>query len=437
MARASQHTLLPLDTFARIMGINPAHFNGGNTSTIMGNNAHCSTVWWQYAWQAHDKVGREDLAEVIRTAEREVAEVLGFWPAPNWIDDDVYMFPRHHRPDVIDFGANVRNFRKSIVLNTGKFIEQGQRAVTLIDTPTVAAASLVYSDEDGDGFSETVTLTATLTEVHPECEYKAYDPGEGGAQIWEIRPARTITIVGATLTMTFWTWQFIDPAIWDALPDATADPTAIDLTDTANLLTSCDIYREYNDATAQSARFFWEDGPENLLLETCSSCGSSASNNDCPACSLRYQDGCLYVRDVNRGIAVPVPATYDSDDGRWEKNLFSICREPDQVKLWYKAGDIDPRFLAGTSCQEMPEYWAEAVTWLAATRVERPFCMCSNVQAMQIRLRVDLRQADPDGPTYFLTDEEVRNPFGTRRGELMAWRRLRKLSKVRAHAAVV
>lgn len=440
MARASLQTILPLDEFARIMGINPAHFNGGNTSTIMGNNAHCSTVWWQYAWQAHDKVGREDLAEEIRNAEREAYEVLGFWPGPVWIDDEVHQFPRHHRPDVIDYGNNVRGFRKSIIAKSGKFIEQGQRAVTLITTPTVAGADLVYSDEDGDGFEETVTLTATLTAAQaafPTCEFKAYDPAHNGEQIWEIRPARSISISGLTLTMTFWTWQFIDPDIWEALPDATADPTAIDLTDSANLLQSCDIYREYNDTTAQSARFFWEDGPENVLLNTCSSCGSSTVSNDCPACSLRYQDGCAYVRDVDRGIVVPVPATYDSDDGRWEEDRFTICREPDQVKIWYRAGDLDQRFLAGTRCVPMPEYWAQAITWLAATRVERPFCMCTNIQAVQQRLRVDLRQQDPDGPTYIMTDEEVRNPFGTRRGELMAWRRLRKLSKVRAHAAVV
>lgn len=435
MARANPQTLLPLDTFARIMGINPAHFNGGVTSTIMGVNAHCSTVWWQYAWQAADRVGREDLAEVIRTAERECAEILGFWPAPTWITNEVHQFPRHHRPDVIDFGLNSRNYRKSVIADWGKFIEQGQRAVTLIDTPTV-----VYSDEDGDGFDETATITATLTAAQAAfdvCEYKLYNTGFGGAQEWEIRPLRSASISGTTLTITVWSWQLIDPDIWDALPDATADPTAIDMSVAANFVTTVDVYREYNDVTAQSAQFFWEDGPQNLLLDVCSSCGSTASNNDCPACSLRFQNGCAFVRDVHRGIVVPVPATYDSDDARWEKNLYTICREPDQVKIWYRAGDVDPRFLAGTSCEPMPEYWAEAITWLAATRVERPFCMCSNVQAMQARLRVDLRQSDPDGPTYFLTEEEARNPFGTRRGELMAWRRLRKLSKVRASAAVV
>lgn len=435
MARASQRTLLPLDTFARIMGINPAHFNGGTTATIMGNTAHCTTVWWQYSWQAHDKVGREDLAEEIRNSEREVAEVLGFWPAPQWIDDEVHIFPRHHRRDVIDYATNVRNYRKSIIAKWGKFIEQGQRATTLISTPTV-----VYSDADGDGFNELATVTATLTAAQAAfdvCEFKIYIAGMGAAQEWEVRPLLSRSIVGTTLTLTVNSWMLLDPDLQEALPNAAGDPTAINMDVAANFVTTVDIYREYNDTTVQSSQFFWETGPENILLNACSSCGSTLVNNDCPACSLRFQNGCAYVRDVDRGIIVPTPATYDSDDGRWEEDLFAICREPDQVKLWYKAGDVDSRFLAGTSCQEMPEYWAQAITWLAATRVERPFCMCTNVQAVQQRLRVDLRQSDPDGPTYFLTEEEARNPFGTRRGELMAWRRLRKLSRVRASVAVV
>lgn len=435
MARASQMTLLPLDTFARIMGINPAHFNGGTTATIMGNTAQCTTVWWQYSWQAHDRVGREDLAEEIRNSEREVAEMLGFWPAPNWIEKEVHQYPRHHRRDAIAYGVNVRDFRKSIIVNTGKFIEQGQRAVTLIETPTV-----VYSDPDGDGFNELATVTATLTAAQATfdvCEFKIYFAGMAGAQEWEVRPLRSASISGTTLTLTVDSWMLLDPALQEALPNAANDPTAIDMDVAANFVTTVDVYREYNDVTAQSSQFFWEDGPENVLLNSCSTCGSSSVSNDCPACSLRFQNGCAYVRDVDRGIVVPVPATYDSDDAQWEEDRFSICREPDQVKLWYKAGDIDPRFLAGTSCQAMPEYWAQAITWLAATRVERPFCMCTNVQAMQQRLRVDLRQSDPDGPTYFLTEEEARNPLGTRRGELMAWRRLRKLSKVRASAAVI
>ena len=435
MTRASQMTLLPLDTFARIMGINPAHFSGGTTPTIMGNTASCSTVWWQYAWQASDRVGREDLAEEIRNAEREVSELLGFWPAPTWIDDEVHMFPRHHRRDVIDYGTNVRQFRKSIIVNKGKFIEQGQRAVSLVGGAT-SGVEMIFSDEDGDGFDETVTITLTTTFTDP-CEIKVYNTNHNGEQEWEIRPMRSVTISAGIVTIVGWAWQFIDPDLQEALPNAANDAAAINLDEAASYVSSVEVYREFNDVTAQSSRFFWEDGPENVLLNSCNSCGSAFSNNDCPACSLRFQDGCAYVRDVNRGIVVPVPATYDSDDGRWEEDLFSICREPDQVKLWYKAGDIDPRFLAGTTCQPMPEYWAQAITWLAATRVERPFCMCTNVQAMQQRLRVDLRQSDPDGPTYFLTPEEARNPLGTRRGELMAWRRLRKLSRVRASVAVV
>lgn len=435
MPRASTPTLLPLDTFAQIMGINPAHFSGGYTDTIMGIIASCSAVWWQHAWQASDRVSREDLAIEIATAEREVAEVLGFWPAPHWIENEVHMFPRHHRRDVIDFGLNIRGYRKSVIAKWGKFIEQGQRAVELVGTPSDAGGDMVFSDEDGDGFDETVTLTVNLTTVYDSCQYKVYFANRDGARQWEIRPRRSVDITAGVLTITLWAWQVIDPDQWEALPNKDEGVNAINLTEDV-YVTSVDVYREYNDPTALSARFFWEPELERITVLGCPNCGSTTGSS-CPTCSLTYQDGCAFVRDVHRGIVVPTPATYDDSDARWEEDTFTICREPDQVKINYYAGDIDDRYLSGETCDPMPLYWAQAVTWLAATRVERPFCMCSNVQAMQARLRVDLAQANPDGPNYFLPLEEARNPFGTRRGEVMAWKRLRLLSTVRARAAVV
>ena len=78
MARADTYTLIPLDTFAYIAQIHPGHFNtlaGGDIFPVTGS---CSDVWWQYGWQAHDRVSRDDLAQAMRDVEKEVASVLGY-----------------------------------------------------------------------------------------------------------------------------------------------------------------------------------------------------------------------------------------------------------------------------------------------------------------------------------------------------------------------
>jgi len=432
MARASIPTLLPLDSYARFLGINPAHFNGGYADKIMPITASCSQVYWQHAWQAGDRVSREDLAQEIAIAEREIAELLGFWPAPVWIEDEMHEFPRHHRRDVFGDGRNVRGFRKSLIAKWGKFIEQGMRATTLLGNPTIAGGTMVFSDDDGDGFAETVTLTLLNIPDHPLYEYRVYFANQSGARDWEVRPLRSVTRSGAgILVIRLWSWQVIDPARWEAFPDLDTGEKAIKLTD-AVYVDELEIRREFNDPTQVSARFFWE--PESLISPfDCTSCGGSG----CPTCSLTYQDGCVHVRDVDSGIVVPTPAAYDSGLGQWDSRAFTLDREPDMVKIFYRAGDLDDRFLAGEILEPMPILWQKAIAYLATSRIERPFCTCTNVQALQMRLRVDLSQADPDGPSYQTTEELLRNPLGTRRGEVDAWKMVRKLSKARAGVALV
>ncbi|MHC4709558.1 MAG: hypothetical protein ACYTA3_03815, partial [Planctomycetota bacterium] len=85
MARASTYTLLSLDRWAAIMGINGAHFNGAAASAVMPYTDCCTDIWFQYDWQFHSRVGREELARAIAASERDIAEVLGYWPAPTWI----------------------------------------------------------------------------------------------------------------------------------------------------------------------------------------------------------------------------------------------------------------------------------------------------------------------------------------------------------------
>ena len=74
----------------------------------------------------------------------------------------------------------------------------------------------------------------------------------------------------------------------------------------------------------------------------------------------------------------------------------------------------------------MPLYIAEAIATLASSRLEKPFCSCGNIQDNINKLRRDVIfggrnegffTVPPDG--YVQT-----NPLGTRRGEIMVWRRL-------------
>lgn len=345
------------------------------------------------------------------------------------------MFPRHYRPEVYTAGLNVRGQRVSARLNYGRLIQPGQRAVTVVET----GVAVVFSDEDGDGYDETATVVAatTLTDVN---EVKVFFAGENGAQEWEIRHPRSKEITGGVFTATFFSWQLIDPDLWFALtgglPATQAKLSPLKLTNSIYVST-VDVYREFPDFTQPSAKFFFENRPINLVgagqLDFCVSCNGTG----CGACELRIQDGCFFPRNVDEGVAVPVPADFDTATGEWVEQRWIDCRAADQVRLSYYAGDIDNRFLSGATTDPLKLYWAEAITWLTVARLPRPMCSCGSVEKEVGMLRRDMRFTEPDGRSAILSDSDLNNPFGTRMGEVRAWKRVNTLARKRAKVAVI
>lgn len=423
MARADPHTLLSLDRYAAIIGISPAHFNTAIVGNCFPASSSCDDVWWQYSWQSGDRASRQELAEAIFEAEELIADTFGYYPAPRWIAGEVHKFPRHHRKMVTQFGGlNVYGQRKSVQANWKKVVTAGRRATSAVGTATTGGGTLVYSDADGDGCTETATITLP-TSLTDACEIKAYFPSESGDQEWEIRPARTKTISGGNVVMTFWTWQMILPSLWEAFPRGGSDLDTIDAGNTANLITSVDVAREFTDGTQASAQLSWETSPRNtIVFTTCSTCGGDG----CSACSFTTQDGCLHVRNNDLGIVVPQPANYDASTEQWNQVAFSVCRDPDLAKIWYLAGDIDKRFLSGQSCDQLSQKWAQAIAWLATARLRRPTCNCSS--RITEELRIDLALTNQT-QSYQVPFEDLRNPFGTRLGEVRAWRNVYRLAR--------
>ena len=438
MARASKVTLLSLDRFARIMGISPAHFAGASGTTVFPATSACTDIWYQHSWQKGDRVSREDLAIAIYNAEYELARLLGYYPAQRWIVNEMHQYPRHHRRNVIDAGTNVRGFAKSVTAKFGKMIDIGQRSLgTKIDVVPV------FSDvQTPVGYNETVTVTAAHGGNTDIREWKVFIADKGGMPEWEIRDPRSVWISGANVMLKFWAWQFINPVDWDVFP-LTATGAPVLVLETLTYLADCDVYRVFNDNTAQSAEFFWEPEDWSISPAICSSCGGSG----CATCSLTTQDGCAHIRDVDRGIVVPMPATYSDDNEQWERARWADCRAPDQVKIWYQAGELAQRYLDaenvtadydnGAVVDPLTDYWAETIAWLATARMERTLCACKNVIALANDLRRDVSRTDPDGPSFFVDPAELGNPLGTRLGEIKAWRRIKNIADVRAKVAVI
>ena len=412
MARASIYTLLSLDAYAKIMGIPPIGFNSGVAHYAFPLGGGCSDVWWQYDWQANDKVSHESLARAIYDAEEDISRALGWSPAPQWAWSDEKPWPSYYMRDVS--GANWGTINgRAMPLKTSwrKVIAPGRRVATLVGTATAtmpAAApgdTLVYSDADGDSFNETATIVLPTT-VTDRRELRFYFAGHSGEDEWEIRPARTLTIAGGNVTATFWSWQMPLIPLWEAFPGDDG-MTAIDMEVRSNLSASVECWRVRNDESQIASQFVW------MPDQSCDPC----------VLTLTLQDGTFQILDADNALVNPFPASYSTS---WTWDNWSLYLPPQKVRLWYQHGNQQQSYLDGRSFEPLSDFWANAIAWLATARLERPFCACGNATALANELRVDLAQMGGENAqvSYATTEEILGCPFGTRKGAWMAWQRV-------------
>ena len=420
MARADTVTKLPLDRWARLIGIHPSHFNGiffGESPTV------CAQPWMQHPYQAYDRVGREEVAIAIAQAEVDIERYLGCRLLPTWEVDEWHPTDRPFRPELINLNAlDVRGFAQTVQAKWGHFITGGIKSTPEL---RVSDAPITYADNDGDTYRETATVTAPVAVGTDPCELHVYYPLSnplvlsGGADEWEIRPI-TVSIVGAVATITFRRDQCVLPEVWsDYFPPAgdthlrgVDGVSPVAPAPEVYFLEKVDVYRVYNDPQTQVS-FLWEPFG--------SSCGCNDSG--CALCAYSAQTGCLMVRgDPRLSIVSYRPGSWDADTQQFTSETWVECRQPDIARLYYYAGLRDKRKACSTI--QMDGDWERTVAYYAAALLDRPICECNNIQAWVDHWQRDLAISGEEG--LRVSDADLENPFGTRRGAVHAWRRVKK-----------
>jgi len=403
MARAITRTWLPLDRWFEIIGVNPIFGNGMDSSTLFPTT-RCDDAWQQFSWQHADQISREDLARVIRQAELRIAGEIGYNLIPDWSIDERHRTQRPADPSLFSSNAlNIRGQRKSVEAKWGFVISGGRKASTLIQ----AGVTVTRSDEDGDSYNELMTVSVITSVTDPD-DIRVYYPGESGNDAWEIRPI-DVSISGGTATITFKSWQLVDPELQSAI-----NAEAIDADANASYLTTVDVYRVYNDPQTQ-VQLLWEgEGPG-----VCASC----SGTGCAQCTIDTQYGCLTVRDDRLAILAYAPATWDADDEEFDDVAYAVARDPERLRLWYYSGWQDKNLSRPRN--EMDYYWEHVVAYYAASLLDRPLCGCSNITGLVKKLQRDHALSNDDG-SFALTASQMDNNFGTTEGALIAFRATRE-----------
>lgn len=404
MARATTLTKLSVDRWAAIIGLNPIHFN--RITIALSPDAACNAgedFWMQWPYMDQSKVSIEDLASAIQEAEGMIENVVGYKLLPEWIVDEQRLTERPAIREDFGYGLNPRWMNKSVKTKWGHIIAPGQRAKSVIS----AGAAIVRSDADGDGYQETATVTVASTVAVDEV--RVYFASQSGADDYEIRPVQVIAS-GGNLVITFKIWQVPNPTLWERL---STDPTAIDGDNAANFQTTVDVYRVYNNPQSQLT-MLWE--PDTFLNCAC-------GLDTCQVCTLGAQTGCIHIRDTRLGYFAYTPATWSASDAAFSQSEFALCREPDRMRLWYKAGNEwqtnDPRKRVS---HDIDPYWEKAIAYLAITLLSREVCACNNTEHFIDYWREDLAR-NGSQVSYQNARQQLENPFGTMRGAVYAWQR--------------
>lgn len=401
MARASTRTLLPLDTWAAILGISPWEFN--QMDYPFPKSAQCKDVIYQFPWQK-DHLSREEIGEAIADAERMLADELRFWPAPKYFTGEVVPYPRPHQPNLYGYGGTIRGQMKSVELRWHRVISGGAFNRTLLGTIT-DPPDLTALDLDGDGIDETFQAVithatiGTLTDPYQLALYfvAADRHGQQIDETWRLRPI-TVSITGNTATITGHRTLLVNPEI-----EFAADATKLDPTDDANYVTSLECYRVFTDDTATAA------SPYQGIAEWKTIPGCIQN------CTFQVKELCLGEDDNEMGR---VFASFGSPSS-WP---FSD-RDPDRLNVNYVAGY--PLFNG-----QMDDVLARMVTYLSVSLLANEKCGCDRSNRILARWKKPILRFEDNNDAGAQAFSASRNEFPMTEGGQYAYKRVIRMRNI-------
>ena len=90
------------------------------------------------------------------------------------------------------------------------------------------------------------------------------------------------------------------------------------------------------------------------------------------------------------------------------------------------------RYYAGyplTPQGQIDQLMVQLVSRMAAAEMGRPVCACQEANREVYRWQTDLaRNSGANDEQYAIAQDDLLNPFGTRRGHIWAWRTVKRLA---------
>lgn len=414
--------LLPLATWFDMMELHPWHAFGIAGTGDLRADMGCNSLLRRHAWQNSDAAGTRAIEQAIEAAETKLRSYLGFSVAPHYVVESV--------PWPSSWPSDGRY--QTIKLSEGEVRAVGVETVASIST----GASVTYSDADGDGIEDTFTVSAatTITNASEIAVYFSSGDrfnGHGSTTAlsprWRLRPV-SVTIAGGVVTVRGAKQLCVKPIKYEGAVNIGAN--GLDPDTAANFVTTLDIMRRYTASdgtttTTAQATIAWETRPSHGWW-CCCGCASSDPYSGSPydPAATAQAIARVAIRDGTHGIVAPAESSYDSTTGVWSSLDWAVCGVPDRVTVRYLAG-----FPLGSDGQ-MQEPYRTIVARLAAAELARNVCGCEEANREIYRWQFDLSQTARGDELFAISQQNLDNPFGTRRGQVYAWKAVQNLRQL-------
>lgn len=426
------YNLLPLETWRDRIGYHPWHFWGMAGPKVPILSA-CNTWVKQHSWQTGDTMGREDIIKAIISAEVKMTQILNYSPAPRY-REAMFSWPRYPKEDIYRYGYAGGDGRWITIRLPEGYIEGvGIQKYDMIQENAI----VVYSDQDGDGLNETFTITTpaqTLTQNQSQVEifFTSADrlDNEPTGVRWQIRPIRTrIDPVTGVVTITGRSWLLARPILYEGFGNDAIDPNVC-----ANFAEMVNVYWRHTWMDGQTyldcqAALVWETPP----YPQWASWSLPAPAGLDPA-GVAYAIARVGVRDAQNGVVSLGEAVYDPISKTWQAIPWYAgaykYKPPDRVVIRYHAGYPTDQF------GNMQAKMSEIVYPLAAAQLTRRICACESASRALYDFQFDLSRTAGSGDEAYgmMSRDDLSNPFGTKRGEVRAWKQIKNERQLRGFA---
>lgn len=386
MGFTTQITSTCLDTFAKYMSIHPLAFNSITVNNCIETTIAC-TAWMQYTWQNSSFISREMLSQYIRQSELEIAAYLGTFVKPSWVVSEAHEIPQPYHPNM--FPPNI----DSLIFKTDweSVNRFGQRRQTLLGTSTI-----VYSDNDLDGYDETALFDIIVTEIPTNLSdiYITY-PEHNGSLQYKICPVEIVNIDTDTNTITFKgnSWNFVKES------NITASFLNLKYLDgcTNIFQETVEIWYEDIDPCLPQIELVWTGD------DVC------ARYN----CTEYTQPACAVVLDKCNGYFSIIPQKLDEDNCVvTSTECLAIPSQPAFIRAYYQAGVQNNMQIE------------QAVIKLTASKLPQSLCTCGCILPEIQRLQIETSVSSQGGLRFSFPYEDSKNPFGTTIGAIEVYKSL-------------